>query len=344
MKQFTNRIIFNIDGSDFSDLIWSGNQTGILQLNIPSNENLLRVGAIQGLDQFWRAEEVDLTEDATNYKELGKLQHIYNSFLSYLSFLDSVQVSHIPNLQIRVTCPKVKSALTVQAMQEFLHSQSYQQMLLSILPENERNKTYNLVITDKVLQERCKFIADYYQAYIDNNSVENYYLALVANYILEGIYFYSGFMFFYSLAGLMPGTADMIKLIHRDEQMHVKLYEILVKRAVNEFDDAWLLEDKVYKMFEEAVTQESNWFSYISNNEVLGMNDKSMNYYLKYIANLRLKNIGLNPLYDPDIYNKNPYKYLDKIADLTASPNTKANFFETTVTSYNMKGTNWSDF
>jgi ribonucleoside-diphosphate reductase beta chain len=344
MTEFNKKQIFNPTGSDTSNKIWTGDQTGLVQLNLPFNNDLLKIGATMGLDQFWRPEAINLTEDVLNYKELGKLQKIYNSFLAYLTFLDSVQISNIPVLQYRVTCPKVKSGMAVQSMQEYLHAQSYQQMILTLITESERNNIYNLVNTDKVLNARCQFIASYYQQYIDNNTVENYYLALVANYILESLYFYAGFMFFYSISSLMPGTTDMIKLIHRDEQMHVQFYQKLIQQSFNEFDNILLLNDKVYEMFDLAVIQEYNWFNYIANNDVLGLSDYSMDHYLKYLANLRLKNIGLNTLYDEVEYKNNPYKHLDKIADIDADASSKVNFFTANVTSYELEPKDYSDF
>jgi ribonucleoside-diphosphate reductase beta chain len=344
MTQFKKKQIFNPLGSDETSLIWNGNQTGLVQLNLNFNNDLLRIGAIMGLDQFWRPEAINLTEDVLNYKELGKLQKIYNSFLAYLTFLDSVQVSNIPVLQYRVTCPKVKSGMAVQAMQEYLHSQSYQQMILTLITESERNNIYNLVNTDKVLNARCQFIANYYQKYIDDNTVENYYLALVANYILESLYFYAGFMFFYSISNLMPGTTDMIKLIHRDEQMHVQFYQKLIQQFFKEFEKIHLLNDKVYEMFNCAVDQEYNWFNYIANNDVLGMSDYSMDHYLKYLANLRLKNIGLDTLYDTKEYKINPYNHLDKIADIDSNASSKVDHFSANVTSYELTPENWDVF
>lgn len=344
MQTFPKKQLLNSNGSDYTDLIWSGNQTGLLQLNLTYNNDLLRIGAIAGLDQFWRPESVNLIDDINTYKELGKLKNIYNSFLAYLTFLDSIQVANIPVIQYQVTCPKVRSALTVQAMQEVIHTQSYQHMILSLVPESERNSIYELVITDQVLNQRCQFIANYYQAYIDNKTTENYYLALVANYILEGLYFYAGFMFFYSISNLMPGTADMIKLIHKDEQLHVKLFESLIKQASQEFDNVASLQDTVYEMFDQAVKQEYNWFNYISKNELLGMNDISMDKYLKHLANLRLKNINFKPLYDNEMYKNNPYKYLDKIADTGSEAFSKGDFFGSNVTSYNIIARDYTDF
>lgn len=344
MTQFSNRRLFNPTGSDSSNKIWTGDQTGIMQLNLSVNNDFLRIGVTAGLDQFWRPEAINLTEDINNYKELGKLKKIYNSFLAYLTYLDSIQIANIPVLSFRVNCPKIKASMAVQSAQEVIHAQSYQHMILSLIDEGDRNNVYNLVFTDQVLNARCQFIAQYYQNYIDNQTIENYYLALIANYILEGLYFYSGFMFFYSISNLMPGTADMIKLIHRDEQMHVQLYQNIIKQSFNEFKDIWLLDDKVKEMFNEAVEQELNWFNYISENNLLGMNEVSMNNYLKYLANLRLKNIGLKTLYDAEQYKNNPFRHLEKVADTGTEASSKVDFFSANVTSYENQSIQWDDF
>ena len=87
-------------------------------------------------------------------------------------------------------------------------------------------------------------------------------------------------------------------------------------------------------MFRKAVEQEINWTNHIIGNQILGITEETTEQYTKWLANERLRSIGLKPIYEG--FNKNPYKHLTKFADTEGEGNVKANFFEGTVTSYNM--------
>ena len=90
-------------------------------------------------------------------------------------------------------------------------------MIETIIPSDRRSAVYDFWRTDKVLKDRCQFIAGQYQRYVDNPTVENYFMSLVTDYILEGLYFYNGFITFYNFASpmVMPGSADIFKMINR---------------------------------------------------------------------------------------------------------------------------------
>jgi len=222
-----------------------------------------------------------------------------------------------------------------QISQEGMHNQSYQYMIETIVPSDRRNAVYDFWRTDKVLRDRCKFIAGLYQNYIDNPSEENYFVALVADYLLEGLYFYNGFIYFYNLASrmLMPGSADIFKMINRDELSHVRLYQRLIPEAMAVFTHS---KDQVYEMFDAAVQHECKWTNHIVGDNILGITETSTEQYTKYLANARLRAVGLDPLYTDDLYKKSPYAHLERFSDTKAEGHTKANFFEAQVTSYVM--------
>ncbi len=79
-----------------------------------------------------------------------------------------------------------------QISQEGMHNQSYQYMIETIIPSDKRDAVYEFWRTDKILKERCEYIATLYQNYVDNPTQENYFVALMADYLLEGLYFYNG--------------------------------------------------------------------------------------------------------------------------------------------------------
>jgi ribonucleoside-diphosphate reductase beta chain len=222
-----------------------------------------------------------------------------------------------------------------QIAQEGMHNQSYQYIIETVIPGDRRNAVYEFWRTDEVLAERCEFIAGLYQKHLDFPSPENYFMALLADYLLEGMYFYNGFIYFYNLASrmLMPGSADIFKMINRDELSHVRLYQKLIPEAMRIFPHSV---EQIYDLFSVAVHHECRWTNHIIGDNVLGITANSTEQYTKYLANMRLRAIGLQPLYSEAQYQKSPYKHLERFSDTKSAGHTKANFFEAGVTSYVM--------
>jgi len=211
--------IFNPSGSDLvSDRqLWRGNSTNLMNLNNVKYDWAIGLWR-QMRENFWVAEKIGVSQDVNDYVNLTMAERRgYDGILSYLTFLDSVQVMNLPNLKLPITAPELHLTFSEQQSQEALHDQSYQYLIQSIIPSERRNKVYDFWRTDKVLEKRCEFIANLYQQYVDNPTEENYFVALIADYLLEGIYFYNGFVFYYNLASrqLMSGSADIFKLINR---------------------------------------------------------------------------------------------------------------------------------
>lgn len=339
--------IFNPTGDDAVEnrSIWFGNTTNLMQLNdvrYPWAIALYR----QMRENFWVAEKLDLTQDVTDYRNLtAEERRAYDGILGYLTFLDSVQTCNLPHIKSYITAPEIGLCIAEQISQEGLHNQSYQYIIESIIESDRRKQIYEFWRSDKVLAERCEFIARFYQKQIDEPSEENYFIALLADYLLEGMYFYNSFMYFYNLASrmLMAGTADIFKMINRDELSHVRLYQKLLPEAMKVLPHSV---EQIYSMFESAVEHECLWTNHILGDRVLGITSQSTEQYTKYLANMRLKAIGLEPLYLDAVYQKSPYRHLENFSDTKAAGNTKANFFEAGVTSYVMSSgvEGWEDF
>lgn len=338
--------IFNPDGNDdvAHRSVWFGETTNLMQLN--DVRYPWAVGLYQQMrENFWIPQKLDITQDVTDYWNLTPAERrAFDGILSYLTFLDSVQTCNLPHIKSSITAPEISLCLAEQISQEGMHNQSYQYMIETIIPSERRANVYEFWRTDEVLRDRCEYIAGFYQRYIDSPTPENYFMALLADYMLEGMYFYNGFIFFYNLASrmLMPGSADIFKMINRDELSHVRLFQKLLPEAMKTFSYA---EEQIYEMFDRAVQYECKWTNHIVGNDILGITEQSTEIYTKYLANIRLKAIGLKPLYEDQIYQRSPYRHLERFSDTKKEGNTKANFFEAGVTSYVMSSgvTGWDE-
>jgi ribonucleoside-diphosphate reductase beta chain len=230
----------------------------------------------------------------------------------------------------KITAPEIKQCVAMQLQQEAIHNNSYQVIIEAVIPKEQRNSIYDYWRTDLILRKRCNYIAQLFQAYVDKPTKLNYGIAIFADYLLEGLYFYSGFQFFYNLSSrnLMQGTADMIQYINRDELSHVRLYQKMMPEL---FDYTDIPEDTLLQITHQAVESEIQWNYHICGDGILGFDKTSVAKYVRWLADTRLRAIGLPTLYD---VNTNPFKHLDKIADTSSDGNVKGNFFEATVTSY----------
>ena len=181
----------------------------------------------QAMNNFWIPEEINLGLDVKDYRKLPEAERrAYDKILSFLIFLDSIQTANLPQIGAYITANEVNLCLSIQTFQEAVHSQSYSYMLDTICEPQERTAVLYQWKDDPRLLERNEFIGNLYNEFQMNQSPETLVRTLVANYILEGIYFYSGFMFFYNLGRnqRMPGSVQEIRYINRDENTHLWLF------------------------------------------------------------------------------------------------------------------------
>ena len=310
--------------------IFGGNPTGIFELNKIKYQWAYNLWDMM-LNNTWFPKEVDMTNDVRDYKQLTDAEKLsYDKALSQLIFMDSLQTNNlIDNVNPFITSPEINLILVRQAFEEALHSQSYAVMVDSI--SHNTDEIYELWRTDKQLKNKNDSIADIYIKLSENPTEQTMLKAMFANQILEGIYFYSGFTFFYTLArsGKMLGSAQMIRFIQRDEVTHLLLFQNLINSLRRERADLFTPEllDDVYEMFEKATQLEISWGKYITNGQILGLTDDLIDKYIKYLADQRLHAVGLKKLYN----ESNPIKWVDKFSQFNDQ---KTNFFEGNVTNY----------
>ncbi len=320
--------------------IFGGNPTGIFELNNIKYQWAYNLWEVM-LNNTWFPKEVDMTRDVIDYKNLTETEkQAYDKALAQLIFMDSLQTNNlIDNVNPYVTSPEINLILVRQAFEEALHSQSYAVMVDSISTNSE--EIYELWRRDMMLKRKNDAIAAVYDQLSDNPTEHNFVKACFANQILEGIYFYSGFAYIYTLArsGKMLGSAQMIRFIQRDEVTHLVLFQNLINTLKRERPDLFTkeLEEEVYEMFKQAVQLEVDWGKYITQGQILGLTDDIVEQYIQYLADDRLKNVGMEPIYNVE----NPIKWVD---DFSKFNDQKTNFFEGTVANYSKGSLSFDDF
>lgn len=329
--------IFNENGDRGTQGILNGNTTNLREWNrikYQWTNNLYR----NMLNNFWIPEEISLFDDIKQFKNLTNGErNAFNKIISFLNFLDSIQSENLPNISRFITASEVCSLLNIQAFQEEIHAQSYSYLLDTITDPISRESIYDEWRNDKNLFERNKYIASIYERFNVDNSLDNFIKVLMANYILEGIYFYSGFSFFYTLArqGKMTSTSTILKYINRDEITHLVLFQEIIKELQKEQPQIFTneLKEELRDMMKIGVENEIAWGQYVTNNEILGINNELIEKYIKYLSNLRLRAIGLEILY-PEIIS-NPMEWIESFSNIN---NTKTDFFEQKVINYTKAG------
>lgn len=290
----------------------------------------------QGMNNFWIPEEINLSTDVQQYRMLQPAERkAYDKILSFLVFLDSIQTNNLPFVGQFITANEVGLCLAIQAFQEAVHSQSYSYMLDTICSPDERTAILYQWRDDEHLLRRNRFIGELYMDFQKDQSEENLVRTLVANYILEGIYFYSGFMFFYNLGrnGKMPGSVQEIRYINRDENTHLWLFRNILSELQVERPDLFTPEhiESYRAMMKEGAEQEIAWGHYVIGEEVPGLTKQMVTDYIQYLANLRATNLGFAPLYDQNREEPSSMSWISQYSDANM---VKTDFFEAKSTAY----------
>ncbi|PAF46734.1 ribonucleotide-diphosphate reductase subunit beta [Helicobacter sp. 12S02232-10] len=321
--------------------IFGGNPTSMFDLNKIKYQWAYNLWKLM-LANTWFPEEVNMNPDKRDYnggltdqEKLG-----YDRALAQLIFMDSLQTNNlIDNVNPYVTSPEINLILVRQAYEEALHSQSYAVMVESISANTD--EIYDMWRTDMQLRSKNDYIANVYLELAKNPTERNFVKAMFANQILEGIYFYSGFSYFYTLArsGKMLGSAQMIRFIQRDEVTHLVLFQNMINALKSERSDLFTkdLEEEVVEMFKKAVEIESAWGDYITQGQILGLTSEIIHQYIRYLADERLSKVGISKLYNVP----HPIKWVDQFASFNDQ---KTNFFEAKVTNYAKGSVNFDDF
>ena len=285
----------------------------------------------------WFPAEVDMSRDIKQYRseEITDAERgAFDKALAFLSNLDGIQFNNLAkNIGKYITSPEVSMCIGRQVFEEANHVRAYS-LTIEAIAMNPMD-IYGLYSTDSILAKKNDYITRQSDILGDDYSPRNFALAVVANIILEGIYFYSGFLTFYTLArsGKMLGSADQIRFIQRDEVVHlnlfVKMFQTLQVENPEIFDDNFYNDVRV--LFDEGVKLEATWGKHIIKDGVLGLTDAIVDDYIRYLADERMKMIGMQPMYNV----KNPVEWVTEFSNIN---NMESNFFEAKVLSYSVGG------
>ncbi len=320
--------------------IFGGDPTGIFELNNIKYQWAYNLWDMM-LNNTWFPKEVDLTGDVKDYKQLTSAEkRAYDKALSQLIFMDSLQTNNlIDNINPYITAPEINLILVRQAFEEALHSQSYAVLVDSISQNSD--EIYDMWRQDAMLKRKNDNIAKVYEDLAGNPTDQQMVKAMFANQILEGIYFYSGFTFFYTLArsGKMLGSAQMIRFIQRDEITHLLIFQNMINATKKERPELFTKEflEEIYEMFDEAVELEISWGQHITEGQILGLTNEIIEDYIKHLADKRLQAVGLEKRY----HKEHPIKWVDNFSSFNDQ---KTNFFEGNVTNYSKGSLNFDDF
>ena len=292
------------------------------------------------LSFFWRPEEVDLSSDRGDFAELPDHEkHIFISNLKYQTLLDSVQ-GRSPNIALLpiVSLPELETWIETWSFSETIHSRSYTHIIRNIIPNP--SEVFDDIMNNKEITERAESVTEYYDALIEAVNVYNnfgvgthiingesvevnmrdlkkkLYLTVASVNILEAIRFYVSFACSFAFAerAKMEGNAKVIKLIARDEALHLTGTQHMMQLFAQGKDDPEMAviaaecKQEVIDMFADAAQQEKDWADYLfKNGSMIGLNKEILSQYVEYITNQRLIAVGFDSIFPAAKSNPLPW-------------------------------------
>ena len=258
----------------------------------------------QQLGYFWRPEEVSLQKDRADYQTLTKEQkHIFTSNLKYQVMLDSVQ-GRGPGMAFLPYCslPELESAMTVWEMMEMIHSRSYTYIIKNVY--SDPTEVFDTILDDANIMDRAKSVTEAYDDFIQ--AAQQYGNSNEWQHAQEGVYYAEEQL--YELK-IMEGSAKIISLIARDESQHLVLTQNIINKW-KDGDDPDILkiakeeEQWTIEQFKKTVDEEKRWAEYLfKDGSIIGLNEKLLSSYVEFIANRRMRAIGLKPVFDTPMSN-----------------------------------------
>ncbi len=293
------------------------------------------------LSFFWRPEEIDVSKDRADWQSLTDSEkHIFISNLKYQTLLDSMAARSVNAVLLPlVSLPEVETWVETWAFSETIHSRSYTHILRNLF--TEPGEVFDDIVVNPAILKRATSIAKYFDDVIlttqllqsqgegtyevEGKSIEvttrklkeRLYLAVCSVNALEAIRFYVSFACSFAFAEreLLEGNAKIIKLIARDEALHLTGTQHIINNWASGKDDPEMqtiseeMRDQGLQIFLDVVEQEKEWAQYLfKDGSMIGLNAEILNQYIEYISNQRLAALGFDA---PFAIKSNPLPWMN---------------------------------
>ncbi|GAB55057.1 ribonucleoside-diphosphate reductase 1 subunit beta [Glaciecola punicea ACAM 611] len=310
---------------------------------------------------FWRPEEVDVSKDRVDFGKLSDAEkHIFISNLKYQTLLDSIQ-GRSPNIAFLpiISLPELETWVETWSFFETIHSRSYTHILRNLF--SDPSEIFDDIVVNEEIKRRATDISKYYDDLIfatqlfqtrgegtyevegENHVItmrelkKKLFLCMNSVNALEAIRFYVSFACTFAFAEreLMEGNSKIIRLIARDENIHLTSTQHILNLWAKGKDDPEMAEialeckDQAREIFLTAVHQEKEWAKYLfKDGSMLGLNEEILSSYVEFIANQRMAAIGLKPEFE---IKSNPLPWMN---NYLSSDNVQVAPQEVEVSSY----------
>lgn len=280
------------------------------------------------LANFWVPFEVSMAQDVKQFPKLPEAERdTFLKMIGLLALLDSIQTDYAGKVADYLTDSSVQALMIILAQQEVVHNHSYSYVLSSLVSKAEQDRVFDFWRSEPVLEARNEFVLKGYQAFAEEPSVEALLESVVYDVILEGLFFYSAFAFFYHLARQqkMVATSTMINFINRDEQIHVDLFVKIYKEVLRAYPelDTPEREAHVQEVFKEAAALEIEWARTVIGDRIDGLDVEDIEAYIYFYANVRCHQLGYERPF-PE-YRTNPLRWIKAYEEVDLG---KTDFFE----------------
>ncbi|WWA32383.1 ribonucleotide-diphosphate reductase subunit beta [Shouchella rhizosphaerae] len=292
------------------------------------------------LSNFWTPFEISMSSDIQQFPKLSDAEKdAFLKIIGLLALLDSIQSDYAGKVADYLTDSSLNALMIMLAQQEVIHNHSYSYVLSSIVDKAKQDEVFDYWRTEPTLRKRNDFVTEGYRAFAEEPSVDNFLKSIIYDVILEGLFFYSGFAFFYNLARnqKMVATSTMINYINRDEQIHVDLFVKIFKEVLAEYPEYDTPELKAFAQdtFRRAGELEIEWGRTIIGDKIDGIAMADLEQYIKFYANVRCSQMGFGKEAFPDAPHKNPLRWIKAYEDVDSG---KTDFFEQKPRQYTKTG------
>jgi ribonucleoside-diphosphate reductase beta chain len=280
------------------------------------------------LANFWTPFEINMSQDIKQFPELTKSeQDAFLKIIGLLALLDSIQTDYAGKVADYITDSSLSALMIILAQQEVIHNHSYSYVLSSLVPKQKQDEVFEFWRTEPILAERNEFVVKGYKDFAENPSAEKLLKSIVFDVVLEGLFFYSGFAFFYHLARnqKMVATSTMINYINRDEQIHVDLFVKIFKEILKENPELNTAElsEFVQETIKRAAELEIEWAREVIGSKTEGILLTDVEAYIKFYANVRCNQLGYERPFEG--YRTNPLRWIVAYEQVDHG---KSDFFE----------------